>query len=310
MNTPTAPPQVRPRNVFVVLNPGSGGCDREEARRLIEGHFAALGLSCSVNEPGQSGELDDQVPQAVRDGSDLIVAAGGDGTVSAVIGALVGSETPVGIIPLGTANVLARELGVPLDIEAACQLLTGPHSVARIDAMEIKGHHYVTQVGVGVDALMIRDTPTEHKKRFGRAAYLWTAFVRMVGFQPIRFTLTIDGVEVRRKASEVVVANSGILGQPPFRWGEDVKPDDGRLDLCVVRAETLANYVMIAWHVARGEHKKNPSVRYWKVNREVTISTRKPTPVQADGEIVGETPVTVRVVPGAVRVVTPVAVGA
>ena len=167
---------------------------------------------------------------------------------------------------------------------------------------------YFTQIGVGIDALMIRDTPREHKRRFGRVAYLWTAATRLLGFQPRRFELVTDGRRRRARASQIVVANSGILGQPPFRWGPDIRPDDGRLDVCIVRARNLVDYLKLSWHVLNGQHRQSTNVRYFAANRGVTIATRRPLPVQGDGEIIGETPVEIAVVPRAVVVIVPVAV--
>jgi YegS/Rv2252/BmrU family lipid kinase len=294
-------------SVFVVLNPMSGRCDRDTARRALERTFSVVGVACRVHEAGPDGPILDRVREALRSGCDLVVAAGGDGTVSAVADALVGTGTPLGIVPLGTTNVLARELDIPVDLDGALALLAGPHALAPIDAMGLDGTSYFTQVGVGIDALMIRDTATASKKRFGRLAYLWTAAVRLVGFQPRRFVLTVDGVTVRRRASQVLVANCGLLGQPPFRWGPDIRPDDGTLDVCVIRARNLWDFARVGWNFLLGRHRRAPNVRYVTARRDVTIATAspKPLPVQADGEIVGQTPVTVRVRPGAVRVVVP-----
>ena len=235
----------------------------------------------------------------------MIVAAGGDGTVSAVAKGLVRTQTPLGIIPLGTANVLARELGIPVELEGACQLLAGAHGVTSIDAMQVGEKYYFTQVGVGIDAMMIRDTKREDKRRFGRIAYIWTAMTRLLGFQPRRFRIAADDQQERRRASQIVIANSGILGQPPFRWGPEIEPDDGRLDVCIVRARTLLDYLSLAWHVVRGQQRQSPNVRYLGAQRRIVIETDRPLPVQADGEIIGETPVQVQVVPAAVRVIVP-----
>jgi YegS/Rv2252/BmrU family lipid kinase len=298
-------------SVFVVLNPRSGGYEGEAARRALERHFAVVGVAFRVHEVGHDEPLIDRVREAVRDGCDLVVAAGGDGTVSAVADALVGTDTPLGIVPLGTTNVLARELGIPVDLEGALALLVGGHALTRIDAMGVGDKEYFTQVGVGLDALMIRDTATEDKKRFGRLAYLWTAATRLAGFRRRRFVLTVDGATTRRRASQVLVANSGTLGQPPFRWGPDIRPDDGTLDVCVIRARSLWDFARIGWNFVLGRHRRAPNVRYLAARRAVTIATvsPKPLPVQADGEIIGQTPVTVQVKPGAVRVVVPAARG-
>lgn len=289
----------------MVLNPNSGRCVAEQARSLLEKHLPGV---CRIHELSSESSLLESIREAISRGAERIVAAGGDGTVSAVgdILANLGTKVPLGIVPLGTANVLAGELGIPSDLEEACRLLAGPHDLVRIDAMRIRDTYYLTQVGVGLDALMIRDTTTAHKKRFGRLAYIWTAISRLAGFQPRRFSLTLDGTTIRLKASQVLVANSGTLGQKPFRWGPDIKPDDGVLDVCVIRARNVLDFVSLGWHMVRGRHKHARNVTYRTIRRDVTIESKVPVPVQADGEIVGETPVTVRVAAGVIQVVVPV----
>jgi YegS/Rv2252/BmrU family lipid kinase len=300
----------RPR-VFVVLNPRSGSYSAAEVRRAIDQH--SRGVDIEVHEVSAGDDLRQFVRSAIDRGCDPIVAAGGDGTVSAVADILVGTEAHLVVIPLGTANVLARELGIPVDLWDACRL--GAHRVMlgslpgddrgvfRLDAMKVGDRHYFTQVGVGIDALMIRDTDEAHKKRFGRLAYLRTAATALVGFQPRKFTITVDGRPTVARASQVVVANTGMMGQQPFRWGPDIRAGDGRLDVCIVRARSLLDYLGIFWYVVRA--RQSPNVRYLVAERSVAIATKHPQPVQADGEILGNTPVRIEVVPHAVRVVVP-----
>lgn len=296
---------VQAKKVFIVLNPVSGTSVVDDVRQALDVHFPRGDSICEVHETAKGDSIEEIVREAQGRGYDMVVAAGGDGTVSAVAEGLVGTETPLGIIPLGTANVLARELDIPVDLQGACQLLAGVHGVTSIDAMKAGEKHYFTQVGVGIDAMMIRDTSREDKRRFGRVAYLWTALTRLVGFQPRRFQITADDRQERRRASEIVIANCGILGQPPFRWGPDIEPDDGRLDVCIVRAQTMLDYLSLGWHVVRGQHNQSPNVRYLKARRQIVIETSRPMPVQADGEIIGETPVQIQLVAAAVRVIVP-----
>ncbi len=305
----------RRTRAFAVLNPRSGSCTVSDVREAIGRHLA--GIEIEVHEVSDGDDVRSLVLSALGRGCDPVIAAGGDGTVSSVADALVGSSAHLIVFPLGTANVLARELGIPVELEGACQLgahrfregsLAGErHAVAVIDAMRIENRHYFTQVGVGIDALMIRDTAAEHKRRFGRIAYLWTALTRLIGFQPRRFTLTVDGRRLDLKASQVLVANTGMMGQPPFRWGPDIRPDDGRVDVCIARARSIVDYSKLLWHVLRSSHGKSPNLRYEVASRSVVIDAKHPLPIQADGEILGPTPVRIEVVPRALRVVVPVA---
>ena len=101
------------------------------------------------------------------------------------------------------------------------------------------------------------------------------------------------------------MANVGMLGQPPFRWGPDIRPDDGPIDVCIAKARTVLDYVVLAWHVVTLRHRADPNVRYLKARHSVAIATKKGVPVQADGEVIGETPVRIELAPGAVTVVVP-----
>jgi diacylglycerol kinase (ATP) len=300
--------------VFAVLNPRSGSCTIEDVRRAIVEHLASVEVE--IHEVAEGSDLRAIVRDALSRGFDPIIAAGGDGTVSTVADVLVGTSAHLIIFPLGTANVLARELGIPIELDGATRLgarrvnpgsLAGEHhSVVEIDAMKVNGHHYFTQVGVGLDSLMIRDTAVEHKRRFGRLAYLWTALRTLVGFQPRKFFVTIDGRKITVKASQVLVANTGMMGQPGFRWGPDIRPDDARLDVCIARARSLIDFAGLFWHVAKGSHKQSRKLRYEVATRSVVIDAKHPLPVQADGEIPGSTPVLIEVVPRALKVVVPV----
>jgi diacylglycerol kinase family enzyme len=156
---------------------------------------------------------------------------------------------------------------------------------------------------------MIRDTDTESKQRLGRLAYLWTAAKGLSGFQPRRFLLTIDDNSPRMvRASEVLVANVGTFGQPPFQWGPDIHPDDGELTVCVLRVRSLLDSIRLGVNVLRGAPRRDPSTRYFKARARVQIAmvrASKPLPVQGDGEIIGETPVEVHLQGAAVRVIVP-----
>jgi YegS/Rv2252/BmrU family lipid kinase len=260
---------------------------------------------CRFHEPGDGEDILSIVRGAVEQGFDTVVAAGGDGTVSAVANGLIGSQARLGIIPLGTANVLARELGIPIALEDACGLFHGHNITTYIDAMNVKGCYYFTQIGIGVDALMIRDTAVEHKRWLGNAAYIWTAAVRFLGFQPHRFSIAADDRRARPRAVQVVLANCGSLGISGLRWGPDVRVDDGQIDVCVLRARSLLNVLGAGWSVIRGRHREDRNIQLLTARCAVAIYADRPLLVQGDGELIGETPLDVQVVPRALRVVVP-----
>jgi YegS/Rv2252/BmrU family lipid kinase len=290
--------------VFVVLNPMAGSCTADDVRQALR---RQLGEQTQTDIYETTG--DEDVVAIVRDElantPSVVVAAGGDGTISEVAEALIGTDTRLGIIPVGTANVFARELGIPLDLEEACALLDGEPLTASVDAMKVGEQYFVLQIGIGIDSLMIRDTDRESKRRYGRAAYMWTAFTRLIGYQPTRFTIVADDRRIRPRASQVLIANGGVLGIAPFRWGPNIRPDDGKIDVCIVSARTALDYLGLIWHTLLGQQRRDRNVRYLTAERSIAISADQPLPIQADGEIIGETPIRIEVVPDALKVIVP-----
>ena len=299
--------------VNVFLNALSGTCAPEEVRGEIARHFGAFDVQ--IHEFIQGQDFRSVIERAMATGCDQVLACGGDGTISLVASLLIGSEIQLAILPLGTANVLARELNIPIELEGACRLAASrlverdheakTSRVITIDAMKVGDRHYWTQVGVGIDALMIQTTTSEAKRRLGKLAYVLSATKHIFAFKPRRFTVTIDGVSRQLRASEIVVANTGIMGQPPFRWGPDIRADDGRLNVCFVNPSRLHDYVRLLWVAFRGHRVKTQSIEHQIFDRSLTIDSKHRLPVQADGEIVCETPVTISVVSQALRIVVP-----
>jgi diacylglycerol kinase (ATP) len=294
------------RRALVVLNPIAGSADADMIRQACEAH-SARGLFCEIHETTPGVLIAETVRAAVSNDFDLCVAAGGDGTVAAVASGLVHTGVPLGIIPIGTGNVLARELGIPLEVEAALSLLAGTHATRTIDAMQVGEQVFLLAIGVGISAIMMRDTHRRAKRLLGRAAYLWTGFRALFGIQPRRFDLIVDGQRSRPRAAEIMVTNSAIVGDPLVRWGPHVLLDDGCVDVCLIRARTAMDYVRIARNLLVGRRKRDPHLSFLRSSRSIVISTSRPLPVQADGEFIGQTPVQIKVVPQAVSVIVPLA---
>jgi YegS/Rv2252/BmrU family lipid kinase len=297
--------QERRSRVFVVLNPMAGTSAAEVIRQTLDRHFDDSAWEKEIYETTGDERVADVVREALPKGYALVIACGGDGTVSDVAEALAHTDIPLGILPVGTANVLARELGIPIGLDEACALLAGPHTTTSIDMMRVGESAFALQIGIGIDSLMIRDTDRSAKRRFGRAAYLWTAAKWLIGYQPRRFTIAVDGRRARPRAAQVLIANGGVLGMPPFRWGLHIRPNDGRVDVCIVSARSLRDYLSIGWHMLLGQHRRDPNIRYMSAERSIVVDADRALPVQADGEIIGQTPVQVQVDPSAVQVIVP-----
>ena len=293
------------RKAFVVLNPVAGQCDVDVVRQTLEQHFAKTNWTYEVYETTGQERVAEIVHAALERGFELFVAAGGDGTVSGVAGGIVHTAVPMGIIPVGTTNALARELDIPLELDGALSLLMGDHAITNMDAMRIRDQFFVLNIGIGISALMMRDTERDIKRRFGRIAYLWTGLAKLLGLRLRRFTVEVDGQSSRLRASEVLIVNSGGLGEPYFHWEPHIHLDDGRLDVFVLRARTAPDYLRVVWGLLLGRQKRDPNVRFLSAERSIAINADRPLPVQADGDVIGQTPIQVQVVPNALQVIVP-----
>ncbi|NJK79821.1 MAG: hypothetical protein HC914_07960, partial [Chloroflexaceae bacterium] len=189
--------------------------------------------------------------------------------------------------------------------ERACRLIVEEHTTTQIDAMQIDNQRFFLQIGFGIDSLIMRDTPREEKRRFGRLAYVRTGIGWLFGHNPIRFTLVVDGKRYRPKATQISIVNGGAFGIPFLRWAPDIYPDDGQVDVCIVKARSLLDYFLTFWQIVLGRQRVGRRIQYFTARESVTIHADRPIPGQADGELIEELPVRVRIVPGALKVVVP-----
>jgi len=282
-------------HAFVVLNPVAGDAT-SSVRRALDKHFPEAGWTFELYETTGDERIADVVKEALADDQkpvDMCVAAGGDGTVSGVAGGVAKTGIPMGVLPLGTGNTFAREMRIPLKIEAALMLLTGDHATAQIDAMAVGDGVYVLNVTVGISGLTMRDTARTQKQRFGRVAYVWTGLRKLFGYQPHWFHLTVDGNP------------TCALGTPPLRWSPQVELDDGRIDVCIIRARSMVDYVGVATAVLLRRQSEEPALLHIIATDRVEVDGDPELPVQGDGDLIGNPPVEIAVMPRAVEVVVP-----
>ena len=300
-----------PPDLLILHNAGSARFTTEAMNAAAQTVFGPLGLKHRVVTveagPGADAAVRRHVARAIREGCRRVVAAGGDGTVSMVAQCLArrrGQDPAVslGIIPGGTTNVLARELGIPLGLEEAMAVIAEAGQVVALDAILVGRRYVFTQVGVGPDALMIRDTTRERQEKLGRLAYVLTFVRRAFGFRPRWFTLRLDGSVVRARAWQIVAANVGTVGAPPFTWGPRIDPTDGTLDLCVFNVNRKRDFGKLLWRSLTSRHRRDENARFYRVKDRAVVESSQPVLVQGDGEIIGRTPVTMRVVPSALRI--------
>lgn len=277
-----------------------GGLD--ELRRLITDEEVGELLWYEVPK---SKKAPKQVRQAVKEGAELIIVWGGDGMVQRCADALAGEKTPLAIIPAGTANLLAHNLGIPKDLPRAVRIAF--HGERRkLDLGEINGEKFAVMAGIGFDAAMIKDADGGLKQRMGKAAYIWTG-LRHVGRQVAQVKIKVDGVKwFDGEASCVLLGNVGTIagGVEAF---DDARPDDGWLDVGVTTAKGPLQWARVFGQMSTGRSDRSPLVRITRARR-VTVKLGAPMVYELDGGARGTlSKVKARVVPGGFTVCVPTA---
>lgn len=291
-------------HVLLIANPASrrGGRLVAEARRAL----TAGGATCDVILTERAGHAREISARRARD-YDVVFVLGGDGTAMEVAGALAGTSIPIGVLPGGTGNLLARALGIPRDVgRAVPELLRG--QVRQIDLGVVLGHRFAVAAGVGIDAAMVAETPAWMKRRLGVLAYTiiaTKAALRAVVLR--RFFLArvdIDGEIVERRAAAVLFANFGAILEDRIAFGPDIAVDDGLLDCCIFSPLNLLDALRIMWRVTRRDFRPDSALLYRKGKR-FRLETVPVLPLQADGELLGVTPVEITVEPLAAHLLVP-----
>jgi len=296
--------QQKPKT-FVVVNPVAGTSQLEDMREKIQTALRAHDIPFEVYETRGDDNFKQIIRDAIQAGCKLVLAAGGDGTLSGVIDGLVDTQIPLLILPAGTWNALAQELNIPLQIDAALDLLFQEHRIQTIDAIQLDKKYYVLSISTGVGSRTMKDVKREEKRRFGRLADLRSAVAHVLEFRSHQFDVKIDGKFTKIRASELMVANSSIMGLKLLQLDPGIRMDDGKLNVCSIYANTIGDYFRLAVSMLRGDQQYNWSIRCVEALQEVEIHCREKLPVQGDGELIGKLPIKVRIHPQAVQIVTP-----
>jgi diacylglycerol kinase (ATP) len=269
------------------------------ARRGRELH-ALLHRELEVHGIDVVRELGERSPGG-RPDVDAIVVAGGDGTLVHVIRRAMAYGVPIGVIPLGTFNELARTLGIPLDVAGACATIAAGHERA-IDVACVNGMYYLNEASIGISSRLARLQLPENKRRFGFFAILASALQAFVHSRPIRVDIVHDGVADRFKTVQLTVANSHRFGG--FFYVADAAIDDGWLDLYSVEIEGVSEAFSVARAIFSGKRQSVPGLRTYR-SVAFDVVTRRRHRITADGEPAGWTPARFEIVPKALRVFAP-----
>jgi YegS/Rv2252/BmrU family lipid kinase len=289
----------------LLVNPSAGG---GQSLKLLPKVEQELDQRRVVFRVQRTKGLEHGVRQALGaiEAGEVPVVVSGDGLVGAVGGAMAGSDTPLGIIPGGRGNDLARVLGIPDDpIEAVDLLLAG--ETRRIDVGEVNGKRFLGIVSVGFDSEANRIANETHFLR-GNLVYAFAAIRTLIRWKPGRFTVRVDDERYRFTGYSVSVANNKAFGGGMF-IAPDAELDDGEFDIVAVGEVGKLRFVGNLPKVFKGTHVEEEQVRVFRA-RHLELSASHPYPVYADGEHISDLPASLRVLPRALSVIVPPRAGA
>jgi diacylglycerol kinase (ATP) len=311
------PPGTR---VKVIVNPASGkkagittnAAGTGEVRRILE----ANNIQADVVETEYPEHATELAKEAVREGYDIVIACGGDGTVSEVATALVGKKATLGIFPLGSANNVARMMHVPFNLEEAGKLLR-LGEILNVDVGRCNGHYFLETAGVGLDAAIF---PILNQVDKGEYIRLLDAARTLFRYRPHRLTLILDRKIVRVRALMVLVANGPYWGYS-IPLAPDARIDDHEFDVVVFRNFSKTDFIrhVMGRLLRRGEvhnpesphqesgarrHTHHPKLETYHARRVRVLARGRRLPVHSDAQPRGYTPASIEIIPGALRVIT------
>ncbi|HEX6666571.1 MAG TPA: diacylglycerol kinase family protein [Solirubrobacterales bacterium] len=284
----------------LLVNPSSAG---GRALKLLPRVEAALDARRAVFRVQRTKGLEHGVEQALRaiEAGELPVVMSGDGLVGAVGGAMAGSETPLGLIPSGRGNDLARVLGIPDDPEeAVAAVLAG--NTRTIDVGEANGKRFLGIVSVGFDSEASRVANETHWLG-GSLVYVYAAFRTLLSWKPARYTVAVGEERIRLSGYSVSVANSKAYGGGMF-VAPNAELDDGEFDIVAVGEVSKWKFVSNLPKVFKGTHVEADEVQVFRASH-LELSASRPFPVYADGEHLTDLPASLRVLPQALSVIVP-----
>lgn len=304
--------------IHIIINPAAG--QDTPVLSTINSVFGPANQAWSVSVTLNEGDAKRQAVEAVADGATIVAVYGGDGTVVEAASGLLDHDVPLAILPGGTANVVAQEVGIPLDLVQACELIVGQHNIKAIDMGEVNDRHFLLRVGIGAEAKITEGADRELKDRLGYLAYVWSAAQNLVDVEQSTYHFTVDGESFEMIGVTCGIVNSGHMGLGNLHIVPNIYMDDGLLDLILVQNADLPAWTELIGNVfglggaAAGQNIEptkvstpqqfTGAIKRW-TGKEIVVRVDPPQSVQYDGELLGVDEVHCRILPKALRLVVP-----
>lgn len=292
------------KNIHIIINPAAG--KKGPALSIINTSMKEAGIKWEALITHQVNDAIQFAKAAVKEGVDALAVYGGDGTLMEAISGLIGSEIPLAILPGGSANVMANELAIPTDLKEACALLShGPLRTKPIDVGQFNNRYFITGISIGFGADLVKGANRETKNKFGILAYFFSTAAALKKLKLSHYHIKIDGNEYEVQGLTCMVNNAGNLGFTKISLDKNIDISDGLLDVVVVRKANLGLLKLIFITLIKGERPDNfELVEHWQ-GREISISSSRKQVVQCDGEVLEKIPVSIKIIPGAIKVLVP-----
>lgn len=295
-------PREEPQYVHVIINPAAG--KEQPILKALNSTFQTAGIDWDIFITKKVGDGKRLAKYAIDAGANTVVVYGGDGTVMEVADGLSGSRVPMVIIPGGTANVFSLELGLPENLDEQCSLITNRDACVRlVDMGQVGENRFLIRASAGIEAAMVRGADRESKDRFGVLAYPLSAFQALADAEMARYRIEIDGQKEVVEGVACIIANAGNMGIADVSLHPAINVSDGLLDVIVIRNIDLPGLIAFMKSMV-GNATDTVALKHWQA-REIRIEADSRQKLQVDGEILGSTPITVKVVPHAIGVITP-----
>lgn len=284
----------------VIFNPAAGRGKTAHLRDAAQSRLGADWEWRPTERPGHAVEL---ARDAASEGAPVVAAFGGDGTVGDVARGIVGADAALGILPMGTGNDVARNLGLPLDLGVACDTLRRGRTRA-VDMGTINGTPFLNNAGAGFDACVMQTMNTSIRFVRGKPAFVLAILKMLPSFQPFSLTLTHDDEPPETLSAMMLSVLNGAMYGAGMKACPGASMDDGKLDVLVIMALPKPRLLALLPKVIAGEHVGHPAVRLFRACR-LSLACDPPQPLNIDGDVSGNTPAEITVRPGALTVVTP-----
>lgn len=299
------------QDAMLIVNPAAGARDVRSELKQVVTFLKRRGWQIDLRETRGTTDATTFAREAAAMGKGAVLVVGGDGTINEVVNGLAGSEVAVGLLPAGTGNVWAMEMRLPIPsairwhtlLDATKSLVRG--EVRRVDLGRVNERYFLLWGGIGLDAQVTQrmEPRTRTAKRLGALAYAITAFLVAKDFRGTRTRVVADEQKIRTRSMLIIISNAQLYARVA-RIASRAYLDDGLLDVCVFKGSGLPMTLLHVSHILTGRHLQDPRVAYLQARR-VRIETRRPMPVQVDGDPIGMTPVTFEAVPRALRIIVP-----